>query len=129
MPVRNSLLHIIEMGGYPDFRPLYDSLGLEVMVEGSVRKGLARLKKSHPAVVVAEFIYSPTYGTKLSNIDSLFGGLERLRPAPKLIVFLDRRDDRHLDALNVQHDIFARLYHPVREAELREALQRALMSE
>lgn len=129
MPERKSLLHIIEMGGYPDFRPLYESLGLEVLVEGSVRKGLARLKKVHPAIVVAEFIYSPTYGTKLSNIDSLFGGLERLTPAPRLIVFLERRDDCHLDALNVQHDVFARLHHPVREAALREALERALQTD
>jgi hypothetical protein len=49
-----TLLAIIELGGYPDFSPLYRDLGFEVVIEGSMRRALGYLKRHAPAVVVAE---------------------------------------------------------------------------
>ena len=41
-----TLLSIIELGGYPDFRSLYKGHGYQVIVESSTRKALAALKKN-----------------------------------------------------------------------------------
>lgn len=120
------LLSVVESGTHPDFTRLYERLGFAVLREGSMRKALSQLKRSHPAVVVAEFIYSPTYGTKISNLDSLFAGLERLRPVPKLIALIDKADQHHLDKLLEHHRLFARLPQPVREADMEKALRQAL---
>ena len=40
-----TLLAIIELGGYPDFRNLYKSLGYDVLLESSMRKAISLLKK------------------------------------------------------------------------------------
>lgn len=42
---RSTLLAIIEQGGYPNFTPLYEQAGYQVVVERSMRKALAFLKK------------------------------------------------------------------------------------
>ena len=52
---RATLLAIIEQGGYPNFTPLYEQTGYQIVVERSTRKALAFLKKTNPAVIVAEF--------------------------------------------------------------------------
>lgn len=52
---RSTLLAIIEQCGYPNFTPLYEQAGHQVIIERSMRKALTFLKKSNPAVIVAEF--------------------------------------------------------------------------
>ncbi len=42
---RATLLAIIEQGGYPNFTPLYEQAGYQIVVERSTRKALAFLKK------------------------------------------------------------------------------------
>ncbi len=49
------LLSLIELGGYPNFTPLYQQAGYEVLPANSVRKALGLLKKQVPDVIVAEF--------------------------------------------------------------------------
>jgi hypothetical protein len=38
---RDLLLSIVELGGYPDFAPLYQRAGYRVVVERNMRKALA----------------------------------------------------------------------------------------
>ena len=52
---RRTLLSIIELGGYPNFTPLYQQAGYTVESVTSVRKALGLLKKINPDVIVAEF--------------------------------------------------------------------------
>ena len=47
------LLAVVELGGYPNFAPLYESLGFRVQSESSVRNAIRRLKQLEPAVIVA----------------------------------------------------------------------------
>lgn len=49
------------MGGYPNFTPLYESYGYEVLAESKMRKVLKLLKKYTPEVVVAELTISLTF--------------------------------------------------------------------
>lgn len=44
------LLSIVELGGYPDFKSMYKSLGYQVLQATTVRKALALLKKNRPDV-------------------------------------------------------------------------------
>jgi hypothetical protein len=44
---KKRLLSIIELGGYPNFTPLYEELGYEVEIATRMRKALGILKKYH----------------------------------------------------------------------------------
>lgn len=72
MPTPKTLLSIIEIGGYPDFESLYQQTGYEVTKINTMRKALSFLKKNHPDIIVAEFIFCPKYSFVISNVDSLF---------------------------------------------------------
>ncbi|MEJ2686387.1 MAG: hypothetical protein P8124_04115 [Gammaproteobacteria bacterium] len=119
------LLSIVELGGYPDFSPLYRRAGFEVERVTSMRKALSALPSLRPAVVVSEFVYSPMYSTRVSNLESLFAGLQRSAPEARLIVFFDQENVQHLDSLRSQFPIFETLPFPVSEDALRQALERA----
>jgi hypothetical protein len=118
-----SLLSIVELGGYPDFTPLYKKLGFEVIHANSLRKALSAIKKQHPDVVVAEFIYGPTYGSQLSNFESLFAALQQHSPSAKLIALLDKKDTAHFDRLKARFAVYGVVYFPVAEGKLRTVLK------
>ena len=53
--MKKQLLAVIELGGYPNFAPIYEDLGFEVTLANSVRNAIRIIKKLKPSVVVAEF--------------------------------------------------------------------------
>ena len=59
------------MGGYPNFIPLYKSLGFEVHVENSMRKARSYLKKTTPDVIVAEYNFQSQFRDRTSNLETL----------------------------------------------------------
>ena len=69
------LLAIIEMGGYPNFMPLYQSLGFSVEVVNSMRKARSALKKETPDVIVAEYNFQSQFRDRTSNLETLMAGL------------------------------------------------------
>lgn len=125
MTETQALLSIVELGGYPDFTPLYRRAGYTVQRADSMRKALSVLRTLQPAVVVAEFVYSPMYSTRVSNLESLFAGLQRDAPGAKLIVFFDQENVQHLDGLRSRFPIFETLPFPVSEQSLTLALDGA----
>ena len=50
------LLSVIEIGGYPDFTPIYESFGYQVVKTESIRKAVKLIRQHKPAVMVAEFM-------------------------------------------------------------------------
>ena len=66
-----SLLAIVELGGYPNLTPLYQSLGYTVDVVNSQRKARSLLKKSMPDVIVAEYIFQSDFRDRTSSLESL----------------------------------------------------------
>ena len=80
------LLSIIELGGYPNFTPLYKSLGYEVAVETRMRKALGFLKQHQPDVIVAEFNFQSDFRDRTSSLESLLAVVQRM-PATRVIVF------------------------------------------
>ena len=65
------LLSIIELGGYPNFTPLYHELGYEVAVETRMRKAISFLKRRTPDVIVAEFNFQSDFRDRTSSLESL----------------------------------------------------------
>ena len=47
------LLSIVEIGGYPNYIPLYQQAGYGVETLNSMRKAMSWLKRNKPDVVVA----------------------------------------------------------------------------
>lgn len=107
------LLSVVELGGYPDFTGLYEQLGFNVVKANSMRKALTALKKQSPDVIVAEFIYGPTYGSQLSNFESLFAALQRDAPGAHLIAFMDKENTPHFDKLKTRFPAVDCFFYPI----------------
>ena len=90
------LLSIIELGGYPNFTPLYESLGYEVVVATRMRKALGFLKKRKPDVIVAEFNFQSDFRDRTSSLGSLLAAVQRF-PDMRVIVFYEQEFTMQFD--------------------------------
>ncbi|MCP4994461.1 MAG: hypothetical protein GY934_11850 [Gammaproteobacteria bacterium] len=116
------LLAIVEMGGYPDFTPLYQRLGYRVEKVHAVRKAQAWLKKNQPAVVVTEFYFDPEFRDRMSNLESLMASLQRYAPAAEVIVFIEKAHHSRLEMVKQRYPIKGALDYPVDESLLAQLL-------
>jgi len=116
------LLAISEMGGYPNFTPLYESYGYEVLAESKMRKVLKLLKKCTPAVVVAEFNYQSDFRDRTSSLESLLSVIQR-HPEVKVIIFYDKEHEAQLTKLQAQYEMSQTLAFPIDEQMLEQALK------
>ena len=116
------LLALVELGGYPNFVPLYKRHGYQVEMVNSVRKAQAWLKRHQPQVVVAEFYVDPQFRDRLSNLESLLATLQRYHDEAKVIVFIDHHYLQRLEQVKERYGIFAALEFPIQEARLDELL-------
>jgi hypothetical protein len=120
-PTDNFLLSIVELGGYPDFLSLYEELGYEVAVENSMSKAIAFLKKTKPAVIVAEFNFQSDFRDRTSSLESLLAVVQRL-PETRVIVFYDREYLPQFDKLRARLPVHAAIAFPIEARELRSCL-------
>ena len=116
------LLSIIELGGYPNFTPLYKSLGYEVAVETRMRKALGFLKKHQPDVIVAEFNFQSDFRDRTSSLESLLAVVQRM-PATRVIVFYEKEFTSQFEKLRSRLPVFDALTFPIEESALRATLQ------
>ncbi len=116
-----SLLAIIEMGGYPNFIPLYKSMGFTVEVVNSMHKARSALKKQAPDVIVAEYNFQSQFRDRTSNLETLMAVLQKHGGA-KVIAFYEKETQHKLDQLTERFPLHATLTYPVQEGELRSAL-------
>ena len=120
-PTDKFLLSIVELGGYPNFTPLYEEFGYAVAVENSMRKAIGFLKKTKPAVIVAEFNYQSDFRDRTSSLESLLAVVQRL-PETRVIVFYDREYLPQFDKLRARLPVHAAIAFPVEERDLRSCL-------
>ncbi len=123
MSSEKSLLSIIELGGYPNFRPLYKHFGYEPIVVFSMRKALGVLKKTKPQVVVAEFNYQSDFRDRTSSLESLIAVAERYSEM-KLIVFFEQEYAHQFEKLCASYKFFATFSYPIDEKMIDETLNR-----
>lgn len=119
---KHTLLSIIELGGYPDFTPLYTQAGFDVVTIASVRKALGLLKKIFPAVIVAEFNFQSDFRDRTSSLESLLAVVQRM-PETKVIVFYEREYAHQLEKLRGRFPIHLALAYPVATRELEASLR------
>jgi hypothetical protein len=115
------LLAIVELGGYPDFRPLYERLGYTPVVVASVRKALTQIKEAVPNAIVAEFNFQSDFRDRTSSLESLLAVVSR-HPATRVIVFYDREYAHQLQRLTTRFPVHAALAYPIEPAALEAAL-------
>ncbi len=115
------LLAVIELGGYPDFRDLYKQFGYEVIIESSMRKALALLKRKKVDVIVAEFNYQHTFRDRLSSLESIIAVAQTSQQI-EFIVMYEKEFENHLDKLRQQFKFSAEVAFPVDEGKMTEAL-------
>jgi DNA-binding NtrC family response regulator len=123
---KHILLSIIELGGYPDFSPLYRQAGYEVESVTSVRKALGLLKKLVPDVIVAEFNFQSDFRDRTSSLESLLAVVQR-SPGTKIIVFYENEHEHQLAKVTARFPIHDALPFPIDPARLAQTLQRAAM--
>lgn len=116
------LLSIIELGGYPNFTPLYKSLGYEVAVETRMRKALGFLKQHQPDVIVAEFNFQSDFRDRTSSLESLLAVVQRM-PAARVIVFYEKEFTSQFEKLRSRLPVCDALTFPIEESALRTTLQ------
>lgn len=116
-----SLLAIIELGGYPDLVPLYKKHGYEPIVVYSMRKALTALKKTKPAVVVAEFNYQSDFRDRTSSLESLIAIAQRNLDM-KLIVFYEKEYFHQFEKLKQRYSFHATFAYPIMEEAIDETL-------
>lgn len=116
------LLMIVELGGYPDFSPLYRSLGYAVEVATSGRKAIGFLKQHRPAAVVAEFNFQHEFRDRTSWLESVLATLQRM-PETRVVVFYRAGERERLDKLYARFTQFVALPLPIDSAALEQALR------
>ena len=116
------LLSIVEMGGYPNFRPLYERAGFQVVVENRMRKAMGTIKKLRPRVIVAEFNFQSDFRDRTSSLESMMSVVERL-PDTRVIVFYDKEYQHQFDRLLAVRRFYRTFTFPVPEQQLLEAVQ------
>ena len=119
---KKTLLSVIELGGYPDFRRLYTRFGYEVLVESSLRKALAVLKKQKVHLVVAEFNYQHTFRDRISSLESLIAAVQQNTDI-QFIVLYEKEYENHFDLLRRQYEFSAEIEFPVTEEKITAALE------
>lgn len=119
------LLSIVELGGYPNFTPLYERLGCRVVMERSMRKALTAVKQLRPRVVVAEFNFQSDFRDRTSSLESLMAVLQRVEDT-RVIVFYEQEYASQLARLQVRFPLFRVMAYPISEAALAANVQAAL---
>jgi hypothetical protein len=115
------LLAIVELGGYPNLVPLYQSLGFTVDVVNSQRKARGYLKKTVPDLIVAEYNAQSDFRDRSSNLETLMAILQKL-PQVKLLVFHLPEHAERFARFRALHPVDAAIEFPVTEEKVRAAI-------
>ena len=116
------LLSITELGGYPDFTSLYESLGYQVEKTDSVRKAVKLIRSKKPSVMVAEFNFQSDFRDRTSSLETLLSSTQGVTDA-SMIVFYEKEFEPQYQRFLQTFSVAASLTFPLDEAELRSALR------
>ncbi|WP_455221464.1 hypothetical protein [Kaarinaea lacus] len=126
MTANPKLLAIVEQGGYPNFKTLYQTCGYTVWIEHTMRKAMAVVRKEKPDVIVAEFNYQSDFRDRTSTLESLLATVERMQQTSaantKVIVFYEKEYEHQLQKLQAMFNNFIAIAYPITEDELKQHL-------
>ena len=113
----STLLSIIELGGYPDFKPLYEKAGYQVISTDSVRKAVKLIRKHKPAVIVSEFNFQSDFRDRTSSLETVASSAQGVVDS-KMIVFYEKEYKHQYDRFLERFTVHASLAFPIDEKEL-----------
>jgi DNA-binding NarL/FixJ family response regulator len=122
MSVQPTLLMVNAFIGTAGYKKLYQEMGYSVVTEWSERKAISLVRKSPPAVIVADFYHQSDFRDRLSNLESLLATAQA-SPLTKILVFYEPAHQSMLDTVRTRLRIDAALTLPVQENVLRTTLQ------
>lgn len=108
--------------GTAGYKKLYQELGFSVVSEWSERKAISLIRKTPPAVIVADFYHQTDFRDRLSNLESLLAAVQSA-PGTRILVFYEAAHQAVLDKVSARLRIDAALTLPVQEDRLRAMLQ------
>lgn len=122
MSTQATLLMVNAFIGTAGYKKLYQELGYTVVTEWSERKAISLLRKTPPAVIVADFFHQADFRDRLSNLESLLATAQSA-PATRILVFYEAAHQAVLEKVSARLRIDAALTLPVQETRLRTILQ------
>ena len=118
---RPLLMSVVELGGYPNFTPLYERLGYRVETITSGRKAITTLKKAHPAVVVAEFNFQFEFRDRTSNLETILAVTQHIEGVT-VVVFYHKEEEAKLEQVRLRFPGFVAMSYPIDEVSLQAAI-------
>ena len=112
------LISILELGGYPDFTRLYQSLGFEVHTLASMRKATKFIKKNHVDTIIAEFNFQSDFRDRSSQVETLMACLAQ-KPDVDVIIFYDKDQQHQFQRVADRFNFKAALSYPINEEDIR----------
>lgn len=117
-----TLLMVNAFIGTAGYKKLYQDIGYAVVTDWSERKAISLVRKSPPAVIVADFYHQSDFRDRLSNLESLLAAVQGA-PNTRVLVFYEPAHQAVLDKVSARLRIDAAFVMPVQEDKLRATLQ------
>lgn len=117
-----SLLMVNAFIGTAGYKKLYQELGYSVITEWSERRAISLVRKTLPAVIVADFYHQSDFRDRLSNLESLLAAVQGA-PNTRILVFYEAAHQAVLDQVSARLRIDAAFTLPVQEEQLRTTLR------
>ena len=119
---KKSLLAITELGGYPDFREVYEKFGFKVDAVNGMRKALRSLKQSNYDVIVAEFNFQSDFRDRTSSLETLMAVLQQMGDI-KVIIFYEKEYLHQFEKLRARFSFHAEFAYPIEKTQLQSAIE------
>lgn len=119
---RGLLLAVVELGGYPNFTPIYQRAGFDVVMEHTMRKAVGVIKKKKPRVIVAEFNYQSDFRDRTSSLETMMATVQR-NPGTRVIVFYEKEFEHQFARIRDRFPFHGVFTFPVDEEALEASLQ------
>jgi len=117
------LLSIVELGGYPDFSPIYQRCGYSVETVRQMRKAMSRMKKLRPGVIVAEFNFQSDFRDRTSSLESLLATVQQQKLDANVIVFYEKEFAPQFQRLKAVYPDIHAMSFPINEDALEQTIQ------
>lgn len=117
-----SLLMVNAFIGTAGYKKLYQELGYAVVTEWSERRAISLVRKTPPAVIVADFYHQTDFRDRLSNLESLLATAQGI-PDTRILIFYETAHQAVLDKVSARLRIDAAFSLPVQEQQLRTTLR------
>ena len=121
MTIKPVLLSIVELGGYPDFSPVFRNLGFNVISTDSIRKAVKLIRHHKPVVIVAEFNFQSDFRDRTSSLETVLSSIQGVAQS-KVIVFYEKEMKHQYDRFLAQFSVFASIPFPIDAVLLKKTL-------